>query len=363
MSHSSDASDMQRLVSLIRFMNAIHSDAGDFRCLRSCDDDDNALSDSIARNSVLREILEHIIKCSGEEGADANSTLRLDCSGVFDKEQRIRSFGRIQTLFALKSFLRLNEDDGARKYLGLVSLVRSLPEQVKIVRIDISHNALGDNYAVTAASVFRGLDNLTGLNMAWNQIGIRGVEAIFSVLISHPSCKLESLNLLWNWPLCRQNGESEILQERLIQVLLNNNKSLKILILDGTSFEPTAAIARVFYDFSDEGKDSLFDIPTKYNHNLNVLRLDTRNSAETKKLLLSALKMNEGGPNKAIGRKIEHYLEKNKTKVFDDENNADPDLVVRTLEIVGKYCSMATMLKSVQRFIVNGALFGTGGNL
>ena len=340
---------MQQLISLIHSMNTTHRDElGDFRCLRSSDE----LSENITRNYALREILEQII-CSNEEGDDTNSTLELDCSRVFDRTQRIGRIRRLQTLFAVKNFLRLKEDEGAMKYLGLVSLIRSLPEKVKMVNLNISRNALDDNDAVTAASAFRGLYNLTELNMSYNQIGVRGADAIFSVLLGHPSCQLQSLDLRWNWDLCHPNAEGQMLHDKLVHVLQYQNRSLTKLNFAGTPFAPSVALARVFYDFSDEG--SLFDIPKKYNHHLRIFTLETRGTTEEHNMLLSA-QMNEGGPEEAIARKIGHYLEKNKIKTYED--NEDHDLVFRTLEFVGTYGTMTSLLKSVQSFTANGSLFG-----
>jgi len=336
--------EMKQLITLIQCMNAIHSDElGDFRCLRSNDQ----LSEYIAQNYALREILERIYAIN-EEGDETSSTLKLDCSRVFDRTQRINRIRRLQTLFAVKSFLRLNEDEAARKYLGLASLIRSLPEKVKLINLDISRNALDDNDAIVASDAFRGLTTLCELNMSYNQIGVRGAGAIFSVLLSHPSCHIQTLDLQWNWNICHNQG----LDDKLVHVLQHHNRSLVLLNLSGTQFAPSMALAQVFYDFSDEG--NLFDVPAKYNHHLMNVALESGGTIEANNLLLSALGMNEGSPSEALARKIGHFLENNKAKIYEDQD--ERDLVFRTLEFVGKYGSLTSMFKSLQRFTANGSL-------
>ena len=63
----------------------------------------------------------------------------------------------------------------------------------------------------------------------------------------------------------------------------------------------------------------------------------------------------EGGPEEAMDRKINHCLEKNRSDIFDE--NEDPDQDYQWLEIVGKYGSSSTLFNTVQKFTANGSLF------
>ena len=74
--------------------------------------------------------------------------------------------------------MRLKENRTARKYLGLVSFIPSLP---KMFNLDIPRYTLDGNNDVVASDIFRGLPTLTELDMSYNQIGMIGVATIFSI--------------------------------------------------------------------------------------------------------------------------------------------------------------------------------------
>ncbi|KAL7545542.1 hypothetical protein ACHAWF_008892 [Thalassiosira exigua] len=347
--------ELRRLLCLLRSLNASRSDElGDFRCLKGA-------SYNVARNNELRCLLETIHRHATDgEGVEANSPLMLDFSQALIEGLLPNSTPRrVQTLVAMKGFLRNGDCSGATKFFGVGSLVRSLPQQLKIVSINISRNALDDQDAVEASEAFRGLLTLVELDMSYNQIGAEGTTAMFSVLLDHPMCRIQRLHLQWNWKLrLMDDGQSlevDFLQRKIIEVL-RRNRSLTYLNLGGV---PSSAsleknLARSIYDFSDV--DHLFGLKDKYNHHLRFLLLGTHRLHRPNATdLPSALAMNNGGPEEALARKIEHHLERNRT-IF--EVDGDPRSLVQCLEYVGKYGNVSSMLKLVHNFTVRGSLFG-----
>lgn len=362
-----DDGEVHRLIGLLRSMNAIHGLdrlGGDFRCLRPESD----VSRTLAANEVLRKMLKDILShCEEGPGDDDAGTLALNFSRAFIVQLKLpvsswpaKCRRRFFQLSALKAFLRqkdgmesssVDEDscnEDASNFFAMESLVRSLPPRVNMVSIDISRNDLDDRDAMNASLAFRGLPSLSELNMSYNLIGCEGAGAIFTVLLGNKLCRIKKLDLQWNWNIRKAQGHRS-LQDILLHVLKHQNRSLAELNLAGTSaFSPSSDWARAFYDYSDEG--SMFDIPKGYNHHLAVCKIDYAND----KKLLSVLMANEGGPEKAMERKIGWHLERHETEIF--ENDYDPDHAFRCLEFLGTYGSMDMLLKSVQIFVANGSL-------
>lgn len=342
--------NVESMADLLISMNASHSEElGDFGFGRED-------LDSIAQylrsknirkvNTGLLNILERV-QVFIEEG-DPESTLELKTR--YDADGRMISLKG--TYYVLRGFVRRNETNrGPCWCFGLRSLLHSLPEdRVNLVRLNLKEQGIDDAAAVQLSRALQGLPTLTELDLSCNGIGNDGALAIFSDLLGHPSCVLREVDLSWNREI--DNQPNPMLQQRLIDALLQN-KSLIQLNLTGTGFKPSAELAQVFYDASDEG--SLFEIPNRYNNHLRVLALGGGVSSVL--MLQSALDMNEGSSEEAVARKIDDYLERNQTKVF--EENGDPIYVMQTLAFVGRHGTLQALVKSVQLFTAIGSLFGT----
>ena len=337
----------KRLINLIKCMNSTHSEElGDFLCLR-----EEGRIERIITNDTLRDILLSIVAIC-ENDTKASPTLIIDLSKHKLFQENI--------CIALKSFLR--EKTGVdimpqqdydeifkMTFVAIGSMISSLPKMVR-VRLNLSRCYLGDAFATEASEVFKGLPSLIELDMSYNQIGREGANTIFTTLLGHPSCKIESLNLEQNWSITASSALT------LIEAL-PRQESLTSLNLAGTGIVPSAGMMRVFYDFSEHHDDgnSLFDIPKTYNNHLRHLKLGSSGSATTEKLFVEALKMNEGSPEEAVARKVDHYLKKNRTEIYE-ATNKDTDLVFQTLEFVGKHGSLTSLLRLVKDFLVNGSL-------
>ena len=284
-------------------MNASHRDElGGFRFLRRRWD-----QSSIASNAALRTILGDIIdiEWGGRSGVD--SALGLDCSRVFDSTQRASRRDGKHVMFALKSFLRLTEAEAARRFLGLHSLMRSLPGKVTMVSLDVSRNALTDDDAEvkkpcehfpdritllsvchTSRNAFGGMRNLAELDMSYNLIGLGGTDAIFSTLLAHPSCRVRRLDLACNGTAAAERERDSVVRN-ICRVLQHQNRSLVTLKINGSLLITHAIreLCRVVYD----PDANLFDIPTEYNHQLRCCTYHSACAASD----LSTWKMNEGG--------------------------------------------------------------------
>ena len=129
--------------------------------------------------------------------------------------------------------------------------------------------------------------------------------------------------------------------------MIRQNRSLVELDLKGTPVVSSFDLADAIYDFSDGCR--LLDIPDRYNHNLQTLKLGADQSAEYK-ALQAALEMNEGGEEEAIARKIDNYLSKGYDEIFSGGGHHVP----RCLEVVGKHGSDTALYELVKRY-----LFGT----
>lgn len=335
--------ETQRLSAVLYSMNANGSDrCGDFQCLYT----PSRISHTLGWNLVLRAILQNIASIVDEDG-DGHSTLDINLSCESSRGAGEARRRRLHATSALTGFLHQSETKNQGwNFLGLRSLIESLPKKVEMLRVDVSRCALGDVDAIELSNALLATPSVIELNASYNQIGTDGYDAIVSDLLSDPSCRIRKIDLQWNWNMGSADpyGHSNLVQA------LHKNRSLTELNLAGTRFEASADLARVFCDFSDDGYP-LFDIPAKYNHHLQTLKMD--GDGRVGSLLLSALKMNEGNAQEAIARKVDHHLEKK--HLFKESE--DPDMILRTLEVVGRCCSLASMLKSVQRFTAEGSLF------
>ena len=276
-----------------------------------------------------------------------------------------QSFGRCHSV----KHALLNSNCGrtiqSRGMYGLGCLLRSIPQRVNLVSLNLANNDITCDDVIIACNAFKGLRNLTELDMSHNNIREKGARAIFTSLLGHPSCNIQKLNLSHNRSIRTSSyyeRKKDDPQLTLIDVLRHTNRSLVELNLSKTGITASYSMMNIFVCplLLNSNNDILKYVEDR-NHYLKVLQVDdvaTNNDESNLFIRLNlqyVIRFNKDGPQEALAAKLYTHFETDKNKEFLFKLDAED--VLKYLEFVGIHGDLFTLMKLVRNFQAQGSLF------
>jgi len=308
---------------------------------------------------------EEIANNYDSDGEDYNNWDYIDALQVNEYKCVIaQSFGRCHS--AKHSLLHIDcgTTTQSRGMYGLGCLLRSIP-QVNLVSVNLANNEITCGDAIIACNAFKGLSNLTELDMSHNNIRKEGAIAIFTSLLGHPSCNIQKLNLSHNRSI-RTSSYYERKKndpgQTLIDVLRHTNRSLVELNVTKTGIRASYSMMDIFVCplLLDSNNDILKYVEDR-NHYLKELQIDdaaTNNDERNLFIRLNlqhVIRFNKDGPQQALAAKLYTHFETDKNKEFLFKMDAKD--VLKYLEFVGINGNLFTLMKLVRNFQAQGSLF------
>lgn len=254
---------------------------------------------------------------------------------------------------------------------GLACLLLSLePQGVNLVSLNLANNDITCEDVIIACDSFKGLSNLTYLDMSYNCIGSVGANAIFSTLLGDPSCNIRKLNLSNNRSMRSSCcGYYEMKKEKdplhtLIDVLQHTNRSLVELNLTKTGIRASYSMVNIFVcPLLLDSPNDVFKYVEGRNHCLKVLQVDdaARDNEKAKMIIRGTLdhiiSFNKDGPQQALAAKLHCHFEKEKNMELLFTKELDSKEVSKYLEFMGIHGDLFTLMKLVRNFQAQGSLF------
>ena len=112
------------------------------------------------------------------------------------KYQVMLGLSRYPDLDGLVQNCEYGKTTQSRGIYGLGCLLRSMPQQVNLVNVNLANNDITCEDTIIACNAFKGLSNLIELDMSHNRIWEKGAIAIFTTLLGHPSCNIKKRDIL-----------------------------------------------------------------------------------------------------------------------------------------------------------------------
>jgi len=302
----------------------------------------------------------------GPDGEDYNDWDHIDALQINEYKCIIaQSFARCHSAKHALLNSGCGKTNQSRGLYGLGCLLRSLPQRVNLISLNLANNYITCDDAIIACVAFKGLSNLTELDMSHNNIREEGARAIFTTLLGHPSCNIQKLNLSHNRSIRTSSyyeRKKDDPEQTLIDVLRHTNRSLVELNLSKTGIRASYSLMDIFVCplLLDSNNDILKYVEER-NHYLKVLRIDDNKSYdEIKKRMMRCnlqlvIGFNEDGPQEALAAKLYTHFETDKNKEFLFKLDAKD--VLKYLEFVGIHGNLFTLMKLVRNFQAQGSLF------
>lgn len=255
----------------------------------------------------------------------------------------------------------------SRGIYGLGCLLRSIPQRVNLVSVNLANNDITCEDVIIACNAFKGLSNLIELDMSHNRIWEEGAIAIFTTLLGNPSCNIKKLNLshnrLRNYTSYYGTKKKTDPEQALINVLQQINRSLVELNLQDTYIGATYSMVDIFVlPLFLDSPDDVFNYVEGRNHCLKVLQVDDAARDEKVKMIIrdtldNIINFNKDGPQQALAAKLHCHFEKEKNMELLFTKELDSKEISKYLEFMGIHGDLFTLMKLVRNFQAQGSLF------